>query len=164
MRAISPELRQKFKQVRLLALDVDGVMTDGGVYVADDGKEFRKFNIKDGLGLKQVMDTGIIVAVVSSSPNQVILHRCRQLGISEVYIGVEDKMLCLEEICNDFSIRLDDCCFIGDDLIDLPVMEKAGVSCAPSDATDLVIKTVDYICARAGGNGCVREVCDRLLP
>lgn len=162
MKEVSTELKQKFKQVKLLALDVDGVMTDGGVYIADDGREFRRFNIKDGLGLKRVMDSGILVAVISSSTNQAVLHRCRLLGISEVHTNIEDKLVCLEEICKRYSIKLFDCCYMGDDLVDLPTLKKVGLSCAPSDAIDLVVNTVNYVCELRGGEGCVREVCDRL--
>lgn len=160
---ITPELIERFKKVKLLALDVDGVLTDGGVYIAGDGTEFRCFDIKDGLGLKRVMEAGIEVAIISSGTCKSVLHRARQLGIKEVHIGVEDKLDVLKSICSAKQISLEDVCYIGDDLPDLPVMMAVGLACAPADAVEEVKEISDVITTESGGKGVVRRVCNLIL-
>jgi 3-deoxy-D-manno-octulosonate 8-phosphate phosphatase (KDO 8-P phosphatase) len=157
------EILEKFKTIRLLAFDSDGVLTDGGIYVAGDGQEFRRFDIKDGAGIKAVMALGIKVAVISSGKSLAVLHRCQQLGIQEVFTGVEDKQACLRQICERYSIELDQVCYMGDDQIDLPVLVAVGVSCAPVDAVSEVKTSVSFITTKAGGQGAVREVCDWVI-
>ena len=160
MTELSPDLRKKFAQVRLLAMDVDGVLTDGGVYTLEDGREFRRFNIKDGLGIKMVMQQGVRVAIISSNSCQAITYRAHQLGVTEVFIGVEEKLPVLQEICRRVGIGLEDVCYIGDDLPDLRILEQAGLACAPANAVTEVLKKVDYITHEPGGFGSVREVCE----
>ncbi len=147
----------------MLALDVDGVLTDGGVYIADDGREFRRFDIKDGLGLKRVMQAGIEVAIISSGNCESVLHRARQLGIEEVHIGVADKLDVLKSICSKKQISLDEVCYIGDDLPDIPVMKEVGVACAPNNAILEILRTVDFVSQFPGGFGAVREICNFVL-
>jgi 3-deoxy-D-manno-octulosonate 8-phosphate phosphatase (KDO 8-P phosphatase) len=162
MTDISPELQAKFRNINILALDVDGVLTDGGVYIGEDGKEFRKFNIKDGAGIKQVIDKGIIVVIISSSPCKSIMYRATQLGIEEVHIGVADKLKELTTICLMKNVELSEVCYIGDDLADLPAMQAVGLACAPKDSVEEVIEIAVYITQTLGGKGCVREICDIL--
>jgi 3-deoxy-D-manno-octulosonate 8-phosphate phosphatase (KDO 8-P phosphatase) len=159
---LSFELNQKLKNIRLLALDSDGVLTDGGVYVADDGYSFRRFDIKDGAGLKIVMGLGIKVVVISSGKNLAVQHRCNQLGIDEVFTGVEHKLVCLYQVCDRYSIDLKQVCYMGDDLVDLPVLAVVGVSCAPADAVEEMKDRVSFVTSNSGGQGAVREVCGYL--
>jgi 3-deoxy-D-manno-octulosonate 8-phosphate phosphatase (KDO 8-P phosphatase) len=147
----------------MLALDSDGVFTDGGVYVAEDGHEFRRFDIKDGAGLKAAMALGIKVVVISSGKNQAVRHRCNQLGIEEVHTGVEDKLSCLRQVCDRYSIPMDQVCYVGDDWIDLPVIGAVGVSCAPADAVDDVKGGVSFVTSKPGGRGAVREICEWII-
>ena len=163
MKPISTKLRDKFKKVRLLALDVDGVLTDGGVYIGDEGSEFRRFDIKDGQGLKRAMEAGIRVTILSSSPCPSVLHRAKQLGIIDVFIDVKDKLECLKDLCQQYNITLDEVCFIGDDLADQEVMKTIGLPCTPADAIEKVKGIAAYVAKQSGGHGAVREVCDRLL-
>jgi 3-deoxy-D-manno-octulosonate 8-phosphate phosphatase (KDO 8-P phosphatase) len=150
-------------QVRLLVLDSDGVLTDGGVYITDDGREFRRFDIKDGLGLKRVMAAGIHVAVISSSSTEAVRHRCARLGITEVYLGVSDKSEGLSALCARLDIPLDHVAYMGDDLADLAAMKAVGLPCAPADAVEAIRAVARLVTVRPGGHGAVRELCDVLV-
>lgn len=156
-------MANSFSQVNLLALDVDGVLTDGGVYVLDDGQEVRRFHIHDGLGLQQIMATGIQVAVISSSACLAARFRLERLGITEIHLAVPDKLHALMQVCQELNSSLQSVCYIGDDLPDLPVMKVVGIPCAPADAVPQVKAAATYITQLAGGSGCVREVCDLIL-
>ena len=160
---MSDDIHKRASQIRLLALDSDGVLTDGGVYIDDEGREFRRFDIKDGLGLKRVMQAGIHIAIISGSDAKPVVHRARNLGIIEVHIGVSDKLACLEEICARLGIQLHEVAYMGDDLPDLPVLHAVGLPCAPADAVDAVVNEVSLLCAAGGGKSAVREVCNLLL-
>lgn len=163
MQTIDPQLQERLKEVRLLASDVDGVLTDGGVCVLEDGTEFRRFDIKDGLGLKQVMRSGRQVALISSSTSTPVLQRASRLGITEVFLGTEDKLEKLREICERLNIELSQVCYIGDDLPDLGILREVGVACAPIDAHAAVLAEVQYVTQARGGYGAVREICDLIL-
>lgn len=152
-----------FNNIRLFALDVDGVLTDGGVYISEDGWEFRRYSIKDGLGLKQVQAAGIRVVIISSSSCKTVVYRMQTLGISDVHLSVVDKREMLQGICSALGIALENVCYIGDDLPDLPAMEMVGLPCAPADAVEAVKNCAVFITQRPGGHGAVREVCDLIL-
>jgi 3-deoxy-D-manno-octulosonate 8-phosphate phosphatase (KDO 8-P phosphatase) len=163
MQQIDPQLQERLKTVQMLASDVDGVLTDGGVFVFSDGSEFRRFDIKDGLGLKQVMRSGRAVALISSSSSTPVLQRATGLGITEVFLGTEDKLAKLYEICKRLDIELGQVCYIGDDLPDLEIIREVGVACAPADAHAAVLAEVQYVTQARGGYGAVREICDLIL-
>jgi 3-deoxy-D-manno-octulosonate 8-phosphate phosphatase (KDO 8-P phosphatase) len=163
MQTIDPQLQERFNAVQLLASDVDGVLTDGGVCIFEDGSEFRRFDIKDGLGLKQVMRSGREVALISSSASTPVLQRATRLGITEVFLSTEDKLAKLREICERLDIELGQVCYIGDDLPDLGILREVGVACAPADAHAAVLAEVHYVTQARGGYGAVREVCDLIL-
>lgn len=151
------------RRVRLLAMDSDGVLTDGGVYVFEDGQEFRRFDIKDGLGIKRVMAAGIPVAIISASVSTAVEHRVRKLGINEIHLGVRDKRAALVEICARLDVALDEVAYIGDDLPDLPILESVGWPCAPADAVPVVRAAARRVTLNPGGYGAVREICDWVL-
>ncbi len=151
------------KSIRLLALDSDGVLTDGAVFVADNGQEFRRFHILDGLGLKRLLEKGVQVAVISSAQCPAVEHRMKTLGIHQVYVSVEDKLQCLRMICGAFGITLAETAYMGDDLTDLPVLQAVGFACAPANAIEEVKKIAHHVCKREGGNGAVRELCDVIM-
>ena len=153
----------KFRNIRLLAMDIDGVLTDGGVYILESGQEFRRFDIKDGLGIKQVMEKGIQVVWISAGVCKAALHRANKLGVSEVHLGVSDKRQCLEKICSEKDIPMDRVAYIGDDLTDLDVIEQVGLPCAPINAIEKVRQAVCYVTQAQGGHSAVREICDLLL-
>jgi 3-deoxy-D-manno-octulosonate 8-phosphate phosphatase (KDO 8-P phosphatase) len=155
---LSDDLRERIQRIRLLALDSDGVLTDGGVYVDEDGNEFRRFNIKDGLGLKLVMEAGIHVSIISGSESRAVVHRAKDLGIIEVHTGVVDKLKCLLAICERLKISLEEVAYMGDDLPDLPVLERVGLACTPTDAVEELLAAAHFVSKRRGGDGSVREL------
>ncbi len=159
----SPEVREKFKRVRLLALDSDGVLTDGGVYITDDGREFRRFDIKDGLGLKRVMRAGLDVAIISSASCEAVRVRAARLGIENVFLGVEDKLICLQQLCVRLDLTLEQVAYMGDDLPDLMVSQAVGLFIAPANAITENCMAAGYTTRAIGGYGAVREVCERIL-
>jgi 3-deoxy-D-manno-octulosonate 8-phosphate phosphatase (KDO 8-P phosphatase) len=154
---------KKLASIRLLAMDVDGVLTDGGVYVMDDGQQFRRFNIKDGMGIKRVMGAGIQVAWISANESNSVQERANGLGVKEVYLGITDKLTLLEEICQKMDIPLVEVAYIGDDLADLAILDRVGLAFAPLDAAEEIKRTAHYIIKKRGGEGAVREACDLLL-
>ena len=160
---LSSALRDQLAQIKLLALDSDGVLTDGGVYMLDDGREFRRFSIKDGLGIKQVQALGVVVAVISASSVAVVRYRAQRLGIAHIYLGESDKLQRLSALCDEHEIDLAQAAYMGDDLKDMEVMAAVGFSAAPADAVAQVRQTASYVTTQAGGHGAVREVCDAIV-
>ncbi|AFY35637.1 HAD family hydrolase [Calothrix sp. PCC 7507] len=157
------EWRSRLSQVKLLALDVDGVLTDGGLYYTDNGEELKKFNVKDGLGLKLLMQAGIDVAIITASTSSSVLHRAKKLGINYTFIGVEHKLSVLENLCHKLNITLEQVAYMGDDLNDLPILQAVGCPLTVADAMSANKSSAIYITELAGGQGAVREICDYLL-
>jgi 3-deoxy-D-manno-octulosonate 8-phosphate phosphatase (KDO 8-P phosphatase) len=156
-------LPQKLKDIRLLLLDVDGVLTDGGIIYSGEASETKVFNVKDGLGLKLAMEAGIEVGLVTGRSSGALGRRCRELGIRYLYDGVQHKAQLLDRIAEETGVPADKTAFIGDDLPDLPLMKRVGLSIAVADAHESVREFSDWTTAAAGGRGAVREVCDALL-
>lgn len=157
------ELRLRLSQVTLLALDVDGVLTDGGLYYTETGEVLRKFNIKDGQGLQLVMQAGIEVAIITAKSSASTLHRAKALGIVHTFLGVADKLSALKELCERLNLSLSQVAYVGDDINDLPVMQAVGCPLTVADATPQNRDCALYITKCAGGEGAVREVCNYLL-
>jgi YrbI family 3-deoxy-D-manno-octulosonate 8-phosphate phosphatase len=157
------ELIPLWINVKGICLDCDGVLTDGRVYVGDDGHFFRAFDIRDGLGLVQVIKLGFRVAIVSSSKHSSVLHRAKELSIEDVYIGVVNKRTKVEELCGAWGILPESTVFIGDDTVDLEAMKLVGFPIALSDAVDEVKKVACWVAKKPGGRGGVREVCDIII-
>jgi 3-deoxy-D-manno-octulosonate 8-phosphate phosphatase (KDO 8-P phosphatase) len=148
----------------LLALDVDGVLTDGGMFYTQGGDEFKKFNAKDGLAIRTLTAAGKQVAFVSSGYNdRIINERAKLLGVQHVYVGTWNKLEVVEKWCSELKIKLENVAFIGDDMNDLRVIEKAGLSACPADAVLKIKMTADIILDLRGGKGCVREFVDRFI-
>ena len=155
--------RTRASALRLLALDVDGVLTDGRLYYGNDGEELKAFNIKDGLGLKLLQRAGVAVAIITGRRSQIVERRAAELGIAHVVQGREDKRVALEELCATLGIDLGQCAYMGDDLPDLGALRAAAIGLAPADAVDAVAAAADWQSRYAGGAGCVREACEQLL-
>lgn len=156
-------LPEKLKDIQLLLLDVDGVLTDGSIVYSDEDSETKAFNVKDGLGLKLAMSTGIKVGLVTGRTSKALHRRCRDLGIRYIYDGVRQKAQLLNKIVRETGVAADITAFIGDDLPDLPLMRRIGLSIAVADAHEMVRDYSDWITSAPGGRGAVREVCDALL-
>ncbi len=157
------EVTNKLKRIRLLLLDVDGVLTDGGIIYNDNGAEAKVFNVKDGLGLRLLMDAGIKVCIVTGRTSKALRHRCGDLGIDHVFEGVSEKDTLLDSIIEQAGVSVEETAFIGDDLVDLPLMKKIGLAIAVADAHEAVLDNVAMVTSAIGGAGAVREVCEAIL-
>ena len=156
----APKLLQR---IRALVLDVDGVLTDGGMYYGPGGEGLKRFNVKDGMGLGLVIEAGIAVALISGENSEILRRRAEKLKIADVFVGVEDKLKTLEEFLAARKIALSDAAYVGDDVNDLPPMGKVGLPIAVADAVPEVRKAAKWITTRRGGDAAVREVCDAIL-
>ncbi|HUV59649.1 MAG TPA: HAD-IIIA family hydrolase [Desulfatiglandales bacterium] len=153
----------KLKRIKLLLLDVDGVLTDGCIIYNDNGAETKIFNVKDGLGIKLLMEAGIQVGIVTGRTSKALYHRCNNLGISLIFDGVHEKTSVLELISEQTGLLAEEIAFVGDDLPDLPLLRRVGLSIAVADAHETVIENVDMITSAKGGAGAVREICEAIL-
>ncbi|MGH8274148.1 MAG: KdsC family phosphatase [Gammaproteobacteria bacterium] len=156
-------LAERLAAVRLLALDVDGVLTDGRLYYPDAGGETKAFHVRDGHGLKRLMAAGTMVAIITARRSPATARRARELGIVAFHEGVADKGVRLGEVAAAAGIELADCAFMGDDEPDLPAFECAGVALAPADAIPAVRARADWCAEARGGAGAVREACELIL-
>lgn len=157
-------IKTKASRIKLLVLDVDGTMTDGGVYIDANGVQSKKFNIRDGMGVTLLHEKGIPVCLLSHSRSNTILNeRARMLGIERVYSGKEPKLEVMIRWATELNLTLDQVAYIGDDVNDIELLEKVGLSACPHDAHFSLIKIVDVVLQRNGGQGCVREFIDRFL-
>lgn len=156
-------LKEKLKKIKVLILDVDGVMTDGRIIIDDKGHEIKQFDVRDGHGLKIIQRYGIKVILLTGRQSEVVKHRARDLGIKEFYQKVFNKKEIFAKILRKNKLDPAEAAFIGDDIIDIPVLKAAGFSAAVADAMDVVKKSVDYVTIHNGGRGAVREICEFLL-
>lgn len=158
-----PIVEKAAPKIKLIFLDVDGVMTDGRITMNDRGEETKSFNVKDGLGLKLLMAFGIEVVIVSGRESMAVAHRADELGIAEVHLGVTDKKALCRGIIRDKGLEKEEICSIGDDLPDLPMLMEAGTRIAVSDAVKEIREVASFITKSKGGYGAVREACEWIL-
>ena len=144
-------------------MDVDGILTDGGVYIGADGAELKRFHVTDGLGLGLLRDRGLPLAWISGRASGATTHRAKELRIPHVIQGRRDKLAALTELAGRLGLALDQCVYMGDDIIDAPAIAAAGIGVSVPHASPLALKAADYVTRRPGGHGAVREVCDLLL-
>lgn len=154
---------EKFKPISTFIFDVDGVLTDGSVLLLENGLQARTMNIKDGLALQMAMKNGYRLVIVSGAASEPVIHRFQYLGLKEIHLGISDKLKFIEHFLEINSIPWEEVLFMGDDLPDIPVLEKAGLACCPADAASDVKKLSTYISQAAGGKGCVRDVIEKVL-
>lgn len=147
-------------KVKLLSLDVDGVLTDGGIYYTDSGDSFRKFNAKDGMGIVHLQAAGVPVCIISMGMPGAIDHRAKRLGVKYVYTDVANKAEAMREIIDDLGIQMSDVAHIGDDINDLPLFDVVGLKISVADGMDEVKAAADIVSTRIGGGGAVREIAD----
>jgi len=156
-------LLERFAQVKLFVFDVDGVLTDGTLYVFDNGEQVRRMNIKDGFALQLAKKKGYRVIVISGSFSEAVIARLKKLGIEEVFMKVTNKKGKLEELLQQSGASWSNVLFMGDDIPDYTVMHAVGLSCAPADAAPEIKHAAHYISPISGGMGCVREVIEKVL-
>ena len=153
----------RLKRIKLLATDVDGVLTDAGMYYSENGDELKKFNTRDGMGLVLLRNAGIKLAIVTSEDTRIVERRAAKLKVSDLFQGVRDKVAALETLMKRHSLKWEEVAYIGDDVNDLEVMKRVGFAAAPADATDANKEAAHYVTKKKGGEGCVRELCDLIL-
>lgn len=156
-------MNDRLKNIKLLLLDVDGVLTDGRIIFDSNGIESKFFNVKDGHGIKLVQRAGIEVGIVSGRSSQVVANRAAELGIDRVFQGSLDKLSVYRQILEDTGLDDARIAFMGDDIIDIPVMRRVGFAAAPADAVEEVLPHAHFVAKNRGGWGAVRELCDLIL-
>ena len=150
-------------KIKVLALDVDGVLTDGSLTFSQNGEEFKTFNAKDGQGIVCLNKAGFITVIITARKNGTVEHRAKNLGIKELHQGVKFKLPVLEQILEKYNLTFENVAYMGDDLPDICILEKVGLSCCPNDAVQEVQKVCKFKSKYNGGRGAVREVCDVIL-
>jgi N-acylneuraminate cytidylyltransferase len=153
----------RLKNIKLLITDVDGVLTDNGLYYTEEGLVMKKFHVKDGMGVVLLRNAGIKTAIISTDESKIIKKRAERLKMDFVYTGTWEKDLKMMEICEILDISTDEAAFIGDDVNDMEVIRKAGVSACPADAIPEIKSMVDIVFEKKGGEGCFREFADLIL-
>ena len=151
------------QRIRLFATDVDGVLTDAGMYYAESGDEWKKFNTRDGMGIKLLQRAGIVTAIVTQERTKLVARRAEKLAIPEVHQGVMDKLSCVREMAARHGLTLSQVAYIGDDINDLETLKAVGFSASPADGLPDIVAAVDYICRKKGGEGAVREIIEMIL-
>ncbi len=150
-------------KIQLFASDVDGVLTDAGMYYAESGDEWKKFNTRDGMGIKLLQKAGVVTALVTQERTKIVARRGEKLTIPEVHQGIFDKLSTLKEMAARYGLSLGQVAYIGDDVNDLEALKAVGFSAAPADGIPQVLKSVHYVCRKKGGEGAVREIVDMIL-
>lgn len=149
--------------IKLLVMDVDGTLTDGKIYVGDNGEVFKAFNVRDGYRLISIEKYNIIPVIITGKKSEILAKRAAELKIEEVYQGIDDKLKVLDEVINRYQLSYENVAYIGDDVNDIDCMKVCYFKACPADAIDEVIEVVDYICKSNGGNGAVREFIDLII-
>ncbi|MDD2832784.1 MAG: 3-deoxy-manno-octulosonate-8-phosphatase KdsC [Methylotenera sp.] len=160
---ISQALNQRFKNIKLLILDVDGVMTDGGLTIGDDGQEYKTFHAHDGLGMKLLKASGVSMAIITGRTSNVVKKRAESTGVAHFYQGAEDKLAAFQDLMQASGLTPSQCAFMGDDVVDLPPMLHCGLAIAVPDSPALLLEHAHYVTKKAGGRGAVREVCELIM-
>ena len=163
MQPISPSVRKKARSIKLLLLDLDGVLTDGGIVMNDRGKEIKHFDVRDGHGIRLLQRAGIHVGIISGRSSSATRHRARDLGIKILIQGADDKVAAYKKIKRATGMADREIAYVGDDLVDLPVLRHVGLAIAVDDCWGELKRSVDYVTRAGGGRGAVREVAELLL-
>jgi 3-deoxy-D-manno-octulosonate 8-phosphate phosphatase (KDO 8-P phosphatase) len=150
-------------RIRMLVLDVDGVLTDGRLYFDNQGNEMKAFCTRDGLGMRALQSQGVILALITGRQSDIVAHRAAQLGVEHVYQGRNDKLNAFNELLSDTGMDEQQICYAGDDWIDIPVLDRVGLAVTVADADPVVKNRVHWVTSRDGGHGAVREICDLIL-
>ena len=149
--------------VRAFVFDVDGVMTNGKVMITSEGEMYREMDTRDGFALKYALLKGFKIGIISGGTNEGVRKRLELLGVNKVYLGIHEKDIAFDDFVSTFNINPDQVLYMGDDVPDVPVMEKVGVSTCPQDAVPDVKRVVDYVSHKKGGDGCVREIVEQVM-
>ena len=157
------DVRQRASQLKLIIFDVDGILTDGALYLADDGQEYKAFFSLDGHGMKMLKRSGVELAIITARNSQLMVHRARNLGITHLYQGAEDKLEAYQHLLAELKIAPENIAYRGDDVVDLPVMRRCGLAITVPASPDIMKQHAHYVTATGGGRGAVREVCELIM-
>ncbi|HET7361162.1 MAG TPA: HAD-IIIA family hydrolase [Salinimicrobium sp.] len=155
--------KEYLAHIRAFILDVDGVLTDGSIQISTNGELLRTMNIKDGFAMKHALDKGYTICVISGGKNEGVRHRLKNLGITDIFMGCEDKTEKLEEFFEIYNINPSEVIYMGDDIPDLYPMKKVGLACCPQDAAPEIKEVCQYISHKKGGKGCVRDIIEQVM-
>ncbi len=156
-------MKKDLSKIKLFAMDVDGTLTDGKIYISDNGEAMKAFNAKDGLGIKLLMKHDIIPVIITGRSSEIVKYRCQEIGIHVLYQGVTDKAAKLKELMKKYELQPEQVAYIGDDMNDLSAIEVAGVTFAPADCTNQLVPYVDIVLTKNAGDSAVREAIDMIL-
>jgi len=156
-------MKDALKKIKLLALDVDGVLTDGRIIIDSNGVETKNFDVQDGMGLMLFKKCGLLTAIISARASGVVAYRAQDLKIDKTYVGIYPKISAYEQLLQEFKLNDSEVCFIGDDVVDLSIMKRCGVAVAVANAVAEVKQTADYVTTKKGGRGAVRETVELIL-
>lgn len=157
------DIQKKAAQIRLIIFDVDGVLTDGSLFLGDDGQEYKAFNSLDGHGMKMLQETGVHIGIITGRSSEVVRIRMKSLGIGHVYQGQHDKLPAYEQLKSTLDLADEQIAYVGDDVVDLPVMTKVGLAVAVQNAHALTRQHAHWVTSSPGGRGAAREVCEMLM-
>jgi len=157
------DLHSKAARIRLAIFDIDGVLTDGGLYFDEQGYEYKRFHVRDGHGFKLLKQTGVEIAVISGRISTSVSQRMDSLGVERIFQGYQDKLIAFETLCRDTGLTPDQIAHVGDDLPDLPIMRRVGLAIAVADAHPAILPHADWRTTLPGGSGAAREVCDLIM-
>ncbi len=160
---ISTDVLARAKNIKLVIFDVDGVMTDGGLTIGDDGQEYKTFNTQDGLGMKLLKASGVEMAIITGRTSNVVKQRSESTGVAHFYQGVEDKLTAFNDLIAKLNIKLEQTAFMGDDVVDMPPMLRCGLAVSVPAAPESVKQRAHYVTTKEGGRGAVRELCELIM-
>ncbi len=157
------EIHAKAKGIKLVIFDVDGVLTDGSLFLGDDGQEYKAFNSRDGHGMKMLQHSGVTIGIITGRSSEVVRIRMQSLGIEHVYQGRDEKLPAYQELRDKLGLDDSQIAYVGDDVVDLPIMRRVGLAIAVNDAHSLVIHHAHWTTPRSGGRGAGRDVCEMIM-
>lgn len=157
------DILKKAAKIRLLIFDVDGVLTDGSLFIDTEGREHKVFHSRDGHGMKMLQSTGVAIAIISGRSSEAVIYRMKSLGIEHVYLGRQEKIPAFEDILARLSLNPGQVAYVGDDVVDLPIMRRVGLAVAVQDAHDLVKKHAHWQTTQPGGRGAARDICELIM-
>ena len=157
------DILEKARHIKLVVFDVDGVLTDGSLFLGDNGLEYKAFHSRDGFGMKMLKDTGVELGIITARTSDVVRHRMASLGITHVYQGRHDKLTAFRELLAKLNLSTEQVAYVGDDVVDLPVLRNAGLAIAVQDAHPLAKQHAHWQTPQAGGRGAARDVCDLIM-
>ena len=159
---VSKQFIKSCKKIKAVISDIDGILTDGGMYYSEKGEVFKKFNTRDGMAV-ELMKEKIVTILITQEKSKIALQRAKKLKISDIHVGIVKKELLLPKICKKYNVKPSEILYIGDDVNDYEIMKKVGLSATPADGMDVIKKISDYICVTKGGDGVFREIADLIL-